>query len=70
MPNNKKLKHIKLINPDMKFVDVHIETLDESDVFDLIRSGRLTKQDFAAWSEHQRDEWLHFGMNMAPVIPS
>lgn len=66
MPHNKKLKHIKLIDHNMKFIDVHIETLDESDVFDLIKSNKLTKQDFAAWSEHQRDVWLQIGMDMSP----
>lgn len=60
----KKLKQIKLLNQQMRFVEVELETLIDSDVFDLIRTGQINKQQFASWAEHQRDEWFHNGMNI------
>lgn len=45
----------------MRFTHVNLEELIESDVFDLVVSGHISKQDFAAWVEHQRDVWFHIG---------
>jgi hypothetical protein len=63
--SSKRSKQIKLVNTDMRFVTVHVEELIEGDVFDLIRTNRLTKQDFAAWIEHERDTWFAYGQNIS-----
>lgn len=60
---SRKNKSIKLLNEEMRFIEVHIETLIESDIFTLIKTGQLSVHDFAAWVEHQRDEWFLYGQN-------
>jgi hypothetical protein len=42
-------------------VFIDLETLSDSDIFDLIITKRLSKHDFAAWTEHQRDIWFNNG---------
>ncbi len=57
----KKFKQIRLLNKEMRFTNVNLEELIESDVFDLVVSGHISKQDFATWVEHQRDIWFNIG---------
>lgn len=56
-------KSIRVLNEQMRFIHVPINTLIEHDVYTLIKNGQLTVHDFAAWVESERDAWFKYGQN-------
>lgn len=58
------MKKIKIITEDMRFVHVPMQQLDETYVFQLVKTGRMSLQDFAHWLEAVKDEWFLRGIDL------
>jgi hypothetical protein len=54
---------IKMIDSNLKFYNAPVKELREDYVFNLVKNGQMSVQQFAAWVEGVRDEWFVIGMN-------
>lgn len=61
---NTTMKKIKILGEDLKFSTVPIQQLDEVFVFQLIKTNRMSVQDFAHWLEAVRDEFFLMGVEI------
>jgi hypothetical protein len=59
------MKKFDVIDEDLRFRIVKLKDLCEGYVFELIKTGKLSKSDFLHWVENVRDDGFEMGVNFA-----